>query len=147
MVPAVFFPYKCFSINNLFLKKFRNVVRFSTMTWHSRRHVLLAAEDRCQLMTFGNPPELVRERFSRLPVFLGMCLRLKVTVPRVIIEAKTTVIYEGDASATMTFLNTEKKKEAAKKETPTQSQGFIANTNDIAKRSSFLREVNTEFSR
>lgn len=108
--------------------------------------MLLAAEGRRRLTSFGNPPELVRERFSRLTIFLGMCSRLKVTVPRVIIEAKIADMYERDASATTTFTNAEKE-EAAKKKMPTQRQGSIANTNDIAKRSSFLQEVNTEFSR
>lgn len=68
-------------------------------------------------------------------------------VPRVIIEAKIADMYEESASATTTFLNTAKKEEAAQEKTPTQRQGSIANTNDIAKCSSFLQEVNTEFSR
>lgn len=117
------------------------------MTWHSGRRVLLAAEDRRRLISFQNPPHLVRERFSRQPVFLAMCLRLKVTVPRVIIEARIADIYQRDTSATTMFSNAAKKEEAMKRETLTRRQGSIANTNDIAKRSSFLREVNTEFSR
>lgn len=103
---------------------------------------LLAAEGLYRLISFPNLSKPIRRRrFSRPSISLGMCSKLKATAAPVIVARA-----ENTNGATVTFSKTSTKGEATKK-MPTRRQGSTANTNDIARSSSFQREVNTEFSR